>query len=107
MTNKTTTSPIEEVISLATASRLIGRSKQTVLNLVNAGFVERHGKGEYTALAVTRGYVAFLLDEQRRASKTAAASSLAEARAREIELRIAREDHTIILLDEAQGALDL
>ena len=55
---------------------------------------------------IAQGQIAFMADEQRRASKTITLAAVQMARAKEIELRIAREDHRIVDLDEAIAVLD-
>jgi hypothetical protein len=53
-----------------------------------------------------QGYVRSLKDDTKRSSQTITLSAVQSARAREIELRIAREQHKLIDLDEALSVLD-
>lgn len=89
----------------ADASRLIGKSAKWLAQLVEQGFVKRKGQ-LYDPAEVACGYIKFLQDEQRKTAKGATQTVLQRAKAKEIELRIAREDHNIIELDEALGAMD-
>jgi hypothetical protein len=92
-------------ITATAAAKLIGKSGAWLARLVAAGFVERRD-GLYRPNDVAQGALAFTADAQRRASKTATLAEVQAARAREINLRIAREDHEIIALDEAMAVVD-
>jgi N-methylhydantoinase A/oxoprolinase/acetone carboxylase beta subunit len=98
--------PLNKVaLTGADAAHLIGKSSKWLTQLVEQGFVKRTGQ-LYSPTEVAGGYIRFLLDEQRRASKTVTQSALQQAKAKEINLRIARDDHHIIELDEALGFVD-
>jgi hypothetical protein len=70
--------------------------------LERAGRFEKAGRNAYDPVAVFAGVVAHLRDEERRASKTAAASKVQEARAEEIRLRIAREQGRLVYADSSE-----
>jgi len=93
------------MISTTDAAALIGKSRKWLAKLVSDGLVRKTGR-YFRPADVAKGHIAFLTDTQRRASKTATLAAVQIARAREIELRIARADHAIIELDEALGVLD-
>ena len=93
------------VISATDAAKLIGKSRAWLAKLVADGFVKRYG-GLYKPADVAQGCIRFMTDERRRQSRTATLAAVQAARAREIELRIARADHEIVDLDEAIGVLD-
>jgi hypothetical protein len=98
---------LDNILLTATdAARLIGKSRRWVSKLVAAGFVRRGEDGRFRPDDVAQDALAFAADEKRRSSKAAASAALQMARAREIELRIAREDHRIVDLDEVLGATD-
>jgi hypothetical protein len=92
------------------AAKLIGKSKIWLAKLVKDGFVKPGDKRGQTTLYkpadVAQGYARYLTDEQRRSSKSATLSAVQAARAREIEMRIAREEHKLIDVDEALAVLD-
>jgi hypothetical protein len=98
------------VIGAKDAARLIGKSTVWLAKLVADGFVkpgQKQGRETvYKPSNVVQGYIAFLTDEQRRSSKSATLSAVQAARAREIEMRIAREDYKLIDLEEALAVLD-
>jgi hypothetical protein len=98
------------LLSTVDAAQLIGKSKIWLAKLVKDGFVKPGGKhgqhNVYKPADVAQGYITYLTDEQRRSSKSATLSAVQAARAREIEMRIAREEHKLIDLDEALAVLD-
>ncbi|MGO9681465.1 MAG: hypothetical protein ACLPTZ_02425 [Beijerinckiaceae bacterium] len=99
--------PLDKIVISATdAAKLIGKSRAWLAKLVADGFVRRGSNGLYKPSDVAQGCIRYMTDTQRRASKTATLAAVQSARAREIELRIARADHEIIDLDEAIGVLD-
>jgi hypothetical protein len=93
------------VITSTDAAALIGKSRNWLAKLVAGGFVKKTGQ-LFRPVDVACGYAKFLTDEQRRSSKSATLSAVQAARAREIEMRIAREDHKLIDIDEALAVLD-
>jgi hypothetical protein len=98
------------LLNTADAAKLIGKSTIWLAKLVTDGFVkpgDKHGRETfYKPADVAQGYARYLTDEQRRSSKSATLSEVQSARAAEIRLRIAREDHKLIDLDEALAVLD-
>lgn len=89
------------------AGVLLGRSRQWVFNLVKDGWIEKQAKGQYSLVAVIRGAMAYYDDQLKKTSKTAIASRAQEARAEEINLRIAERTRQLIPKDDANLALDL
>lgn len=93
-------------ITTEVAARLIMVSAERVRQLTKQGHIARMGRDRYRVVDVVQGYIGYLKDEQRRTSKSASASRVQDARAREIELRTAREEHRLIETDEAIGVCD-
>ncbi len=93
-------------ITTSQAARLLMVSDERVRQLTKAGFVPKAARGRYNLVALVQGYIRFLKDDERRSSKSAADSRVRDARAAEIERRMAREDRKIIALDEAMAAFD-
>jgi hypothetical protein len=93
------------MISASDAAALIGKSRNWLAKLITDGFVKKTGQ-LFRPADVVQGYISFLTDGQRRASKTATLAAVQAARAREIELRIAQADHRLIETDEALTLLD-
>jgi hypothetical protein len=98
------------LLNTADAAKLIGKSTIWLAKLVADGFVkpgDKQGRENvYKPADVAQGFARYLTDEQRRSSKSATLSAVQAARACEIEMRIAREDHKLIDLDEALAVLD-
>ena len=93
-------------ISLDQAARLLMVTPQWVRKLVREGWITALGRGSYPLVGVVQGYIKFLKDEERKSTKTAAASRKDEARTREIEQRIAERDRRLIDLEEHDAVLD-
>jgi hypothetical protein len=84
-----------------TAAALIKVTPRRLQQLTAQGWIKKESRGQYTVVAVVHGYLAFRDDEERNAAKTAADSRVRDARAREMELRIAREEKELIPTVEA------
>lgn len=93
-------------ISLAEAAEITGLTKQWLNRLNRDGYVLKSARGRYLLANVVQGYVRFLKDEDRRTSKSASASRVQDARAAEIEFRIAREKGQLIETAEAIAFVD-
>lgn len=93
-------------ITTGQVAKLLMLSDERVRQLTVKGYLPKVSKGRYHLVAVVQGYIRFLKDEERHSSKTAAESRVRDARAAEIERRMAREDRKIIALDEAMAAHD-
>ncbi|WP_336801707.1 hypothetical protein [Kaistia sp. MMO-174] len=91
---------------LQDASELIMVSKERIRQLVEAGYITKLRANRYSKRGVVQGYIRFLKDEERRSSKSATASKVGEARAREIELRIAQKEHRICDTEDAIGVVE-
>jgi phage terminase Nu1 subunit (DNA packaging protein) len=86
------------------AARLIMKSAERVRQLSREGYIPRHGKANdarFHLLDVVQGYIRFRDDSDRRNSQSAQASRVADARAREIELRNATRESKLMETDEA------
>ena len=95
------------VIKLEQAAALLMISAERVRQLMRSGYIKKGKKAGTVALvSAVQGYITFLKDEERRATKTAADSRVRDARAREIEQRIAERERTLIPLDDAVAAMD-
>ena len=95
-----------EVLSSLRAANLVLLSRARLYELVREGWIKQIAPNRYDLREVVQGYIKFLRDEERRGSKAATLSTMQAAKTREIEMRIAREDHRLIELDEALVVLD-
>src|SRR5262249_53670145 len=62
--------------------------------------------GGYRVTELVQGFVKYLRDENRRASKSAAASRVQDARARLLELRVAEREGKLMETSDALDATD-
>ncbi|SOC47716.1 hypothetical protein SAMN05892877_13242 [Rhizobium subbaraonis] len=93
-------------IPLAMAARLLMISEERVRQLVKMEYIPKVRKGMYPLVGVVQGYIRFLKDEERRSSKSATASRMQEAKATEIDMRIAEKRRELIPIDEAHAVID-
>lgn len=94
-------------ITMEVAAALIEVTTARIRQLASSGYVKIHRRGHTTITSVARGYARFWKDQSEKGTKTAAASRATDARAREIELRIAREERQLIPREDADLAIDL
>ena len=96
-----------DLITLEVAGRLLMIGPERVRQLIKAGYIQRPKAGYTTIISAVQGYIRFLKDEDRKNTKSAAASRAVDARAQEIELRIAEKRRDLIPQEDATSALDL
>ncbi len=96
-----------DLITLEVAARLLMVSPERVRQLIKMGYVSRPRPGRTTIVSAVQGYIRFLKDEDRKTTKTAADTRVRDARAAEIELRVAIQKRQMIPVDDATTALDI
>ena len=84
------------LITIAKAAVLLECTERWVRELCNRGYIPKPARGMVPLVGAVRGCVRALKDDERRHSKSAEARRVQEARAKEIELRIARESGDLI-----------
>ena len=95
------------LISLATASVLVGLSPRRIQQLQQQGFIPAPVKrGQYALVGLVQGVLHYYRDENRNATKTAAASRKDDARTRLLDLEVAEREHRLIDIDEALAVVD-
>lgn len=94
------------VVSAEALAHILELTPIYIVELARKGVIVRDGRGDYPLAQAVRSYVNFLRSENRRPSNRASAQRLQEARAREIELRMARDERQLILTEEAIGFVD-
>jgi hypothetical protein len=80
---------------------------ERIRQLSKSGYISIPKRGYTTIISAVQGYIRFLKDEERKQTQTGAAERARDARAREIEQRIAERDRRLIPIDEAELAMDL
>ncbi|XIA64511.1 hypothetical protein ACFIOY_37680 [Bradyrhizobium sp. TZ2] len=81
-------------------------SAERVRQLAKEGWIEKAGKDQFYLVDVVQGYIRFRNDSERRATKSATASRVSDARAREVELRIAERERRLVELSEMIALAD-
>jgi phage terminase Nu1 subunit (DNA packaging protein) len=98
---------LDTEISTESAAELLGVTSARVRQLVASGHIARAGHGRISLRAAVAGYVRSLKESAGDRTMNAADNRVRDARAREIEMRIARELRELVPLDEAEMALDI
>jgi phage terminase Nu1 subunit (DNA packaging protein) len=96
----TATKTAPATVSAATLAALLMLTQRRVQQLAQAGIIPKTGRDEYPLVRSIQGYLAWLDDDARRAEKSAAATKVAEARAKEFEVRIAQKMKSLIPADD-------
>jgi len=92
-------------LSVAEAASLFGMTPRWLQALVKAGHIEKPARGEYRLGAVCSGVLAHMEARIAAGSKAAAGNRASEARAREIELRIAERQRDLIPVEDAKAVV--
>lgn len=87
-------------ITAEVAAALIRVTSRRLRQLTAEGWVKKEA-GQYTIRGVVHGYLDFLDSVREKAAKSAADNRVRDARAREIELRTAREESELVPTEEA------
>lgn len=95
----------DDLIPISEAAELLMLTTERIRGLAKEGFIDKPARGVVSRTSAVQGYIKFLKDEERRTSKSAAASAVQAARAKEIELRIARETGELVLRDDVAAFL--
>lgn len=104
MAKADTAAPSSGTIPTETAAKLLMVTPEWVRRLTKDGWIKKVSKDQYRLVEVVHGYINFLKDEQRRASKSASQSRVQDARAKEIERRMARDEGSLWDADAAEAA---
>lgn len=80
-------------------------SRVRIGQLADEGKLPRLPDGSYDLDACRLAYIQYLRSEDRRGAKSATASRVQEARAKEIEMRTAREEGRLVPLDDVSAAI--
>ncbi|XAI96330.1 hypothetical protein [Microcystis phage Mae-JY30] len=91
-------------ITLEVAGRLLMISAEWVRRLIKAGYIPKTAPGRVPLVGAVQGYIRHLKDEERNKTKTAADSRVRDARAAEIELKIAERRRDLVSREEAEAS---
>lgn len=95
-----------DLITASAAASLLGVTTQWLRMLAADGHIPKAVRGKYPIGAVVQGYVKSLKEDDKRSNKNSSENRVRDARAAEIERRMARDDRKLIALDEALTAFD-
>jgi hypothetical protein len=95
----------DDVLNVSDAAGLLMISPAWVRRLEKEGWFRRDGAG-FDLVELVQGFVRYLRDEARRATKSAAVNRVQAARAAEIELRTAERAGLLMETAEAMSAID-
>lgn len=95
----------QDKVTTRELQELLGISKEWVYEVERNSGVRRIGRNTWPKNEIVRGYITFLRSEDRRSTKSAAESRVRDARAAEIELRVAERARRLIEIDEAIAAM--
>lgn len=94
-------------LSADQAATLLNRSRRWFFDRVKEGHIPKQSKGQYSLVSVVRGTVDYYEHLLTKQTKTQAASRVTEARAREVELRIAERERSLIPTEDAIEVVDM
>jgi DNA-binding transcriptional MerR regulator len=90
------------LIPIGQAARLLMISEERIRQLQKHGYIPKADRrGVVQLVGAVQGYLRYLKDDERRSAKSAADSRVRDARALEIELRIAERSRDLIPLEDA------
>ena len=95
-----------DVATTARITDLIGIGGERLNQLSKDGWFKQLGKNRWNIAAVVKGFIKYKNDADRRTSKSAVQSRVSAARAREIELRIAKQTGELCETQEALALVD-
>ena len=93
-------------ITTDVAAKLLMVTPEWVRRLTKDGWITKTERGRYRVVDVVQGYIRFLKDEARRATRTAAHNRLQEIRTRKEELAVAQTERELVSLVEAMTLVD-
>ena len=95
----------DAALNVEQVAGLLQVSTAWIRRLTNEG-VLANTNGRYRLIDTVQAYLRYQKDENRRTGKAAVQNRVIEARAREIELRTAQRERSLIEIDDVLGTLD-
>ena len=97
---------MDQIVPTAIAVAVTGVTSQRFHQISAEGWFKPVSRGKWRLRDVLEGRQDLQTEDNAKRSRVAGESELKKARAREIELRIARQDRKVIDLDEAMTVLE-
>lgn len=98
--------PAEMTINKAMVAMLLNVSQPRVAAMTSEGILHQSSRGRWKLIDAVHHYIAFCKQETKSKTKGASETRVRDARAAEIELRMARTDREIIPIAEALATID-
>lgn len=95
-----------QLITRKEAADLLGLDPSRISQLVSSGHIPAAVRGKMALSDVVRGYARSWQERASQETKTSADSRVRDARAREIEQRIAEKNRHLVPAEEATAAID-
>ena len=95
-----------DIITTKQAAQLIKTSDERIRQLCKDGWFQKQGHGKYHLVAVVQGYIAFLKDAERRASKSAASSRMQDLKTEKAALELQVAQRELLPRDDLYAASD-
>lgn len=92
-------------VTASALAALTGRSRAWVFAMLKDQEVSKDGRGRYRIADVIPALIRHYEALMQKTSKSAASSRVTDARTREIELRIAQQERSLIPIDDAEMAM--
>lgn len=99
--------PDANLVPIEQAARLLEISTERIRQLQRSGHIDKASRGMVSLVSAVRGYVKFLKEAAAAQSKSAADSRVRDARAKEIEHRLAVANRELVSRDDATAAMDI
>lgn len=97
--------PCLATVTTARLAKFLDLTPHRVRQLIKEGHIEKAGPDRLVLETATRGYIRFRNDADRRSSKSASASRVQDARAREIELKTAEREGSLMDVEEVRAVV--
>jgi phage terminase Nu1 subunit (DNA packaging protein) len=94
------------IVTTAQAAKVLMVSEAWIGRLHKMEYVPKHGRGQWNLVAVFQGYIRFLKDEERRSSKSAAASRNRDVKTEMLEMQLKEKRRELVPIDDVQIVLD-
>jgi hypothetical protein len=94
-------------LKIEQAAGLLRLSVRRINQLIQEGWIKRDGNGALTIIGAVHGYLDFKDEEIRRIQLKAADNEVRRAKAKEINLRTAKQERELIPRDETEALLQL
>jgi phage terminase Nu1 subunit (DNA packaging protein) len=98
---------VTTVISRQVAAELLGLDPSRISQLMTSGHIVRVDRGKTTLAHAAQGYAAYWHAIASDQTKTSADNRMRDARAKEIEMRIAEKERTLIPLEDADYVMTI